>query len=92
MAGDSNDSCATLNVSDDLDGSTVGGSGGQQRIVPQKTIDNSVLEHSLKGPFLLKFDTHGFEIPILEGAAQTLLATNIIIMETYNFKLTEDSL
>jgi hypothetical protein len=46
----------------------------------------------LKGPFLLKFDTHGFELPILQGAAETLKQTNAIIMECYGFRIAENSL
>lgn len=48
--------------------------------------------NDLKGPYLLKLDTHGFEVPIFNGAKSTLLNTNIIIVETYNFDLTKESL
>lgn len=56
------------------------------------TIDKQVTEKSLHPPFLLKLDTHGFELPILKGAQDTLKKTNMIVIETYNFKLTPDSL
>ena len=36
------------------------------------SIDDCIIEKGLKGPFLIKLDTHGFEIPILKGAAKTL--------------------
>lgn len=92
VAGESNNNKVVLNVSDDLDGSTVGGRDGEQRIVQERTIDSIVSEKKLPGPFLLKFDTHGYELPILNGAKQTLLETNIIIMEVYNFRITQTSL
>jgi len=60
--------------------------------VPLTNIDAEVKKHNLQGPYLIKFDTHGFEVPILEGASTTLKNTNIVIMEVYNFKLTENSL
>ena len=41
---------------------------------------------------MIKLDTHGFEIPILEGASETLKSTELLIIETYNYQLTPDSL
>ena len=60
--------------------------------LPCVTVDNIVLQQNLKGPFLLKLDTHGFEVPIFNGAIKTLEDTNLIIVETYNFKIEDDSL
>lgn len=60
--------------------------------VPVTTIDTEVKRINLSPPFLIKLDTHGFEIPILKGAEQTLKNTNLIIIEAYNFQLTSDSL
>lgn len=89
VVGDVDGSQATINVSDDLDGSTIDGIGGEPREVIVRTIDAIIYEKKLGGPFLLKFDTHGYEIPILNGAINTLEKTNIIIMEVYNFKITD---
>lgn len=61
-------------------------------VVPVTTVDTQVEEKSLIPPFLLKLDTHGFEVPIFEGARETLRHTSLIIVETYNFPLTPDSL
>lgn len=60
--------------------------------VPVVTVDHICSLHNLEPPFLLKLDTHGFEVPIFEGAKDTLNATSLIIVEVYNFKLTPDSL
>jgi FkbM family methyltransferase len=92
VAGDVDDQYVALNVSDDLDGSSVDSTGGETRSVPVKTIDKMVTERKLQGPFLLKFDTHGYEMPILSGAEETLKNTNLIIMEVYNFKITDHTL
>src|SRR5262249_53469899 len=35
-------------------------------VVPVTTVDHEVAAHQLPGPFLLKTDTHGFEVPILK--------------------------
>jgi FkbM family methyltransferase len=60
--------------------------------VPVTTIDEEVRKEGLKAPFLIKLDTHGFEVPILEGAKETLKNTNLLIIEVYNFQIAKDSL
>ena len=60
--------------------------------VPMVTVDKAVKQFVLPHPFLLKLDTHGFEVPILQGAKNTLAAASLVVIESYNFKLTEDSL
>jgi FkbM family methyltransferase len=91
-AGETDGSQVTLDVAGDLDGSTVGGQGGSPRCVPVTTVDALVAKHRLDGPFLLKFDTHGYELPILAGARETLASTSVIVMEVYNFQITEHAL
>lgn len=60
--------------------------------VPVTTIDVEIEKRGLQGPYLIKLDTHGFEMPILEGAKQALADTAIIIIEAYNFEVAENSL
>lgn len=60
--------------------------------VPLTTIDIEVKKRSLQPPFLIKLDTHGFEVPILEGARSAIKSAELIIVETYNYRLTDDSL
>lgn len=93
VAGDIDGEKVQLNVTEDLDGSTVEGSNpGTPRTCTVRTVDSLLTEKNLPGPYLLKFDTHGHEIPILSGCKSTLMNTNAIIMETYNFQLTSSSL
>jgi len=66
--------------------------GANMKELPQVSLDNEINRRSLAGPFLLKLDTHGFEVPILQGASEILRNTNLLIIETYNFKLTDTSL
>lgn len=56
------------------------------------SLDSELKKRKLKPPYLLKLDTHGFEVPILEGAKKTIKEASLIIIETYNYKLTDDSL
>lgn len=60
--------------------------------VPVIAIDKELARRNLKGPYAVKLDTHGFEVPILEGASSTLKNASLVIIETYNFKLTSSSL
>jgi FkbM family methyltransferase len=60
--------------------------------VPVTSIDKEIKKRNLKPPFLIKLDTHGFEVPILEGAQDALKQAELVIIETYNFQLNNDSL
>jgi len=63
-----------------------------QTRVPSISIDAEVERRELSGPFLLKLDTHGYEIPILNGATKVLKHTQVAVIETYNFQIAEGSL
>ena len=91
-AGEQDSAIIKLAVSGDLDGSTVGGSDGTVREVPLHSIDAIVDMKKCTGPFMLKFDTHGFEVPILKGACETLQQTKYIVMEVYNYRHIEGTL
>lgn len=62
------------------------------RGVPAITLDGEVKSRGLGGPYLVKLDTHGFEVPILNGAKEVLSEANLVVIETYNFQLETDSL
>ncbi len=81
-------------VSSDLDGSGVyeEKTSGDFREVELTTIDDEIKKRKLKGPYFLKFDTHGFELPILEGSVETLKETELIVMECYGFLVANNSL
>lgn len=61
-------------------------------VVPMVTVDATVAARKLPGPYLLKFDTHGFELPILRGAVATLRDTEVVVMECYNFHIAPEAL
>ncbi len=56
------------------------------------TIDASISQLQLEGPYLLKLDTHGFEKSILDGASKTLDKTEILVIEAYNYRITDEAL
>ena len=81
-------------VSKDLDGSGIAEESkeGNIREVTTESVDQAVLRLGLKGPFLLKLDTHGHEVPILEGADRVLQETSLVIIECYGFSIAPGSL
>ncbi|WP_250933865.1 FkbM family methyltransferase [Aporhodopirellula aestuarii] len=73
-----------FDVSGDLDGSGVYGGVTENAVeLPQDTLDNLIDEAALPPPYLLKFDTHGYEDNIIRGAVKTLETTIAIVMECY---------
>ena len=60
--------------------------------VPMISIDSIVDQQRLTPPYLLKLDTHGVEKEILEGANRTLPDCEALIIETYNYRLTKETL
>jgi FkbM family methyltransferase len=84
----------TFHVTKDLDGSGIAGNGSdtEQRTINATTVDLEIQGLNLKGPYLLKLDTHGYEVPIFEGASQVLKETQLIIVECYGFHIAPGSL
>jgi FkbM family methyltransferase len=66
--------------------------GKHNLVVPVTTVDKEVESRRLPGPYLLKLDTHGFEVPILRGARGALESTGIIVMECYNYRIAPECL
>lgn len=60
--------------------------------VPQVSLTGEVVRLGLPGPYLIKLDTHGFERPILEGAAAILAQTSLVVIETYIFHVLPDAM
>jgi FkbM family methyltransferase len=61
-------------------------------VVPVRRLDGLARERGLAGPYALKLDTHGYEVPILEGAAGLLAQTALLVIECYNFRVAPRSL
>lgn len=55
------------------------------------TVDDAVAGLQAESPFLLKLDTHGFEKSILKGAEDTLEKAEVLIIEAYNYKISNEA-
>ncbi len=65
---------------------------GRDIEVPVTTLDHETQARELSGPYLVKLDTHGFEVPILDGAKRVLADTSLLVIEVYNFTINEGAL
>jgi hypothetical protein len=85
-AGD-RDGGVLLHVHDDLYGSSLlnemegGEVDGRPRKVEQLTVDTICARFAANGPYLLKVDTQGSELMVLDGATAVLTQTAAIVME-----------
>jgi FkbM family methyltransferase len=82
-------------ISPDLDGSGIASSSTPEaniRTVDVSSIDLEVKSRGLKGPYIIKLDTHGFEVPILEGCSEILKDVSLFIIECYGFHIADNSL
>ena len=60
--------------------------------LPMVRLDSVVARDNLSGPFLLKLDTHGFELQIIQGAEELLRNAELAVIEAYIFRLNEKAL
>jgi len=85
-----------FSVTDDLDGSGsaegLDSKTGNIRTVAVKRIDEELRRLDLTGPYIIKLDTHGFEVPIIEGCQDILKEVSLFIIECYGLRLTKNSL
>ena len=59
---------------------------GQQITVPVIRLDDYLKENSLFGPYLIKIDTQGSELDVLEGFRDSLPETEVIVLEVSLFE------
>jgi FkbM family methyltransferase len=81
-----------FDASDPFGGAASRSGGGGRIEVPMTTVDAEVERRSLPGPYAIKLDTHGFEVPILDGARRTLASASLLVVEVYNFRIAEGAL
>lgn len=81
-----------FDAADPLGGALAGSAGAHTIEVEVTTIDASVAELAAEGPYFLKLDTHGFEKGILEGAGKTLEKAAALVIEAYNYRITDEAL
>ena len=56
------------------------------------SLSEAVKAHACKPPYFIKLDTHGFEKSILDGAAELLPETCALVVEAYNFRISDECL
>jgi len=77
---------ASMQITENLTGSTITAAGDPNaRKIRLTTLDDEVHRKGLQPPFLVKLDTHGYEVPIIQGGRETLRNTEVLIVEVYNF-------
>lgn len=75
---------AQLTITSDLDGSGIYDKKSTNSREVKKIPVDEILKNE-QGPFLLKLDTHGYELPIFEGAERSLENSVAVIVEVYGF-------
>lgn len=71
----------SFNISEDLDGSGIYGSADNQRQIRMLPLSDVIQNKST----LIKLDTHGYEIPILEGIHDQWESVDAFVVEVYGF-------
>ncbi len=86
------DGFTLFDASDPFGGALADREGGNTIRVELTTIDSALLETGAEAPYLLKLDTHGFEKSIFAGSNRTLEKCDVLIIEVYNYRITEEAL
>lgn len=81
-----------FDTSDPFGGRAAPADGSEHPTVGQRSLTSIAREHDLQPPYLIKLDTHGIEVPILDGAADLFGRTSLFVIEAYNFRIRPDSL
>lgn len=89
-AAGSNNGVVQMFVSEDLVGSGIYENEGDGNLVvtPLRRLDGLV---EASGSMLLKLDTHGYEVPVLDGCSAIWNYISVVIIEVYNFKFTPNA-
>jgi len=94
-AAGSDESFVDFRIAPDLDGSGISSGtslDSEIRKVAVRRIDNQIKALGLTGPYIVKLDTHGYEVPILEGCVDVLPHVELFVIECYGFQIADQSL
>lgn len=81
-----------FDISDPFGGGLSTGQSNNTAEVDLTTLDSCLSKLQPDDPFLLKLDTHGFEKGILEGAEKILKKCEVLVIEAYNYRITDEAL
>jgi FkbM family methyltransferase len=87
----SSDGYTLFDAADPFGGALSDKEGENTIRVDLTTIDSTLFELQTEAPYLLKLDTHGFEKSILSGSNSTLEKCEVLIIEAYNYRITEEA-
>ena len=79
-----------FDASDPFGGALRSGSGDGVIEVSVTSLDETVADLKSPSPYLVKLDTHGYERSILDGSRVTLRNACALVIEAYNYKLTDE--
>jgi FkbM family methyltransferase len=80
------DGMISFDLSSDIYGSGVYGKSLESAyIVDVRKLDTIIEDIEIYKRILVKFDTHGYEIPIIKGSKKVLSCASIVIVEVYGF-------
>ena len=68
-------------------GAWTGDREGELREVPVVRVDDAVRERGLSEPYVVKVDVEGAELDVLDGAAEVLRETEVVLLEVRLFEL-----
>jgi FkbM family methyltransferase len=79
-----------IDVTPDLDSSSLMYSGSASREVPIISIDNLFDEGVIKQPDFIKIDVQGYELKVLSGAKKVLKSSDFILLELQFFRFSSE--
>ncbi len=82
----------SFDISDPFGGGPAAAGSEAVMEVELTTIDATVAMLKLEKPYILKLDTHGIERSILQGAENILQKCEILIIEAYNYHITDEAM
>lgn len=80
-----------FDASDAFGGALARDAGPHTIEVPCTTLDDAMSRTPQPTPYLLKLDTHGYERSIFAGGRRTLGHFEAIIVEAYNFRISDEA-
>jgi FkbM family methyltransferase len=79
-----------FDASDPFGGALRNAAGDRVIEVGVTSLDETVADLKSQSPYLIKLDTHGYERSILDGSGATLQKACALVIEAYNYKLTDE--
>jgi FkbM family methyltransferase len=86
------DGITRFDASDPWGGALVAKQGKHAIDMPVTSLASAAQHLRAVPPYFVKLDTHGFEKSILDGTAELLPQTNALLIEVYNYRISDECL